>query len=163
MSNRPYSRKTLKALADGNIVKANELIGSAFHLSGVVVHGNHLGRTLGFPTANLALHDKSTVLPAFGVYAIRARINNVNLKGMANVGIRPTINGTSPLVEINFFDFNDDLYGLTVDVYFYFRIREEKKFLNLNDLVNQIIQDKTAVQYLLTRWDEPDANAINTF
>ena len=144
------SPQVLEALATGNIRKANELIGSVYFIHALVVHGNHLGRTLGFPTANLELLKHKPFLLAHGVYAVIAEINHVIYKGMANAGIRPTIDGKTMTVEINIFDFSCDLYGKTLVVYFIDRIRDEKKFKDLEDLVQQIHLDKKQAIKLLS-------------
>ena len=115
-----------------------------------VVHGNHLGRTLGYPTANLELlKNKPFSLPN-GVYAVKVEADQVVYNGMANAGIRPTIAGNTMTVEVNLFDFSGDLYGKTLVVYFYERIRDEKKFDNLNQLVQQIHFDKQEALKLLS-------------
>ena len=150
MSHDLNSQQVLDALAAGNIRKANELMGSVYLIHALVVHGNHLGRTLGFPTANLELLKRKPFLLAYGVYAVNAEINHVVYKGMANAGVRPTIDGKTMTVEINLFDFSGDLYGKTLVVYFIDRIRDEKKFNNLDELVLQIHQDKKQAIKLLS-------------
>jgi riboflavin kinase / FMN adenylyltransferase len=150
MSTDLNSPQVLDALAKGNIRRANELMESVYLIHARVVHGNHLGRTLGFPTANLELLKNKPFLLAHGVYAVKAEINHVVYKGMANAGIRPTIDGTTMTLEVNLFDFSDDLYGKTLVVYFIDRIRDEKKFKNLDELVQQIHEDKLQALRLLS-------------
>ena len=150
MSLDPNSTQVLDNLAKGNIRTANELMGSEYSVNAVVVHGNHLGRSLGFPTANLGLLKNHPFLLAYGVYAVRVKIDDLLYKGMANAGVRPTIDGKSMTVEVNIFDFSADLYGKTVTVYFIDRIREEKKFKDLDELVQQIHQDKQEALKLLS-------------
>ena len=152
----------LEALSGGDIRKANELMGSAWCIRGLVVHGNHLGRTLGYPTANLELPDGSPFLLANGVYAVKAIVNSLVYNGMANAGFRPTIAGKTLTIEVNLFDFSGDLYGKTLGVSFYDRIREEKKFESLDHLVQQIHLDKTEALRLLSQRHHPDPDAKNT-
>ena len=136
------SPEVIKALATGDIRSANTLMGSVYWIHALVVHGNHLGRTLGYPTANLELQKHKPFLLANGVYAVKVEVNQIVYLGMANAGIRPTIAGTTLTVEVNLFDFSGDLYGKTLVVYFFDRIRDEKKFDSLDQLVQQINQDK---------------------
>jgi riboflavin kinase/FMN adenylyltransferase len=143
------SPDVLDALAKGDLGRARELSGSVFVISATVVHGNHLGRTLGFPTANLDLSDNHPFLLAHGVYAVTAVVNSVVYKGMANAGIRPTISGKALSVEVNLFDFSGDLYGTTLVVSFLERIRDEVKFETLDLLVQQIHHDKQTALKLL--------------
>ncbi len=149
MSYNLHSPQVLETMAKGNIRKANELMGTVYTFTATVVHGNHLGRTLGFPTANLELLEDNPFLPAFGVYAVDAEYDHVRYKGMANAGMRPTINGTTMTLEINLFDFSGDLYGKTLAVRFLDRIRDEQKFGSLDDLVKQLHLDKAAALELL--------------
>ena len=144
------SPDVLDALSKGNIRKANKLMGSVYWIHALVVHGNHLGRTLGFPTANLELLKNQHFLLANGVYAVKVEINQLVYNGMANAGVRPTIAGETLTVEVNIFDFSEDLYGKTLVVYFIDRIRDENKFENLDQLAQQIRQDKKAALILLS-------------
>ena len=139
----------IEALAQGEIRKANELIGSVYWIHALVVHGNHLGRTLGYPTANLELLRSKPFLLANGVYAVKAEFNHTVYKGMANAGMRPTIDGKTLTIEIHLFDFSGNLYGKTLAVYFIDRIRDEKKFNSLDELVTQIHLDKQQALKLL--------------
>lgn len=137
------------ALATGDVRKANRLMGSAYAINAPVIHGNHLGRTLGYPTANLELTDSNPFLPANGVYAVIVETDHRVYKGMANAGTRPTISGTTMSVEVNLFDFSGDLYGKTLSVAFIDRIRDEKKFASLDLLVRQLHRDKQKALELL--------------
>ena len=150
MKPRLHSPQIIDLLAKGNVRKVHDLSGTFFHIEGLVIHGNHLGRTLGFPTANLKLPESEPFLPAHGVYAVMVSVNNLVYKGMANAGIRPTINGKTLVVEINLFEFDGDLYGQTLVVDFIDRIRDEKKFGNLDELAHQIRQDKIEAIKLLS-------------
>ncbi len=137
-------------MADGNIMKANELLGTAYTIRGLVVHGNHLGRTLGFPTANLQLPDDQPILARYGVFAVTAGIGTTRYRGMINVGTRPTIDGKTLTIEVNLFDFDGDLYGKMLEVSFISRIRDEKKFSGLDELVQQLRQDREMALRLLS-------------
>ena len=144
------SPDVVDALAKGDVRKANELMGSVYCIRGLVVHGNHLGRTLGYPTANLEFHENQPFLLANGVYAVTTEVNRNVYSGMANAGIRPTISGKKMTVEVNLFGFSGDLYGETLAIYFHERIRDEKKFDSLDHLVQQIHQDKNEALRLLS-------------
>lgn len=150
MSLQINSPRVLEALSNGNIRKANELMESVYLIHALVVHGTHLGRTLGYPTANLELQKNKPFLLANGVYAVRVEVNNLLYNGMANAGVRPTIAGKTLTVEVNLFDFSGNLYGKTLVVYFIDRIRDEKKFNSLDELVAQIHLDKQQVLKLLS-------------
>jgi riboflavin kinase/FMN adenylyltransferase len=141
----------ISALARGSVLEASHLLGFEYFIKGEVIHGNHLGRTLGFPTANLDLDKEALVLPAHGVYPVRIEHAGRFFKGISNIGLRPTINGKKITVEVNIFDFDEDLYGETLTVWFFDRIREEKKFENLEELTSQIRLDKEMAISLLSR------------
>ncbi|MEI7500584.1 MAG: riboflavin kinase [Bacteroidota bacterium] len=145
-----YSRQVLDALSTGNIREANVLMGSAYQIHAVVVRGNQLGRRLGYPTANLKLLKNKPFLLAHGVYAVKVDYNKAEYNGMANAGIRPTLGGKTLVVEINLFDFSENLYGKTLIVYFIDRIRDEKKFNSLDELAAQIHFDKQLALKLLS-------------
>jgi riboflavin kinase/FMN adenylyltransferase len=149
INQRFLSPDITKTLSAGDVRKANELAASQYVVRGIVVHGNHLGRTLGFPTANLQLPENEPFLLAYGVYAVKVELDNMTYGGMANAGIRPTISGKTLSVEVNVFDFSGDLYGTTISVYFIDRIRDERKFENLGLLVQQITLDKQKALTLL--------------
>jgi riboflavin kinase / FMN adenylyltransferase len=144
------SPAVLDALSKGDLRKAGELMKSAYQIAGLVIHGNHLGQTLGFPTANLQLQGKTPFLLAHGVYAVKVELNHLVYDGMANAGIRPTIAGKTMTLEVNIFDFSGDLYGKLLRVHFIDRIRDEKKFDSLEHLVRQIHLDKTEALRLLS-------------
>jgi riboflavin kinase / FMN adenylyltransferase len=140
-----------KLIAAGNIKEANELIGYNYSLYGSVVHGNQLGRTLGFPTANITLRENSPPLPAMGVYAVHIQICDELNNGIANIGNRPTIGENKLTFEIHIFDFNFDLYGQLLTVSFIDRLRNEMKFNSLHDLAIQIEKDKKMALKLFAR------------
>jgi len=149
MSLQIDSPQVLEALSRGMILEANELMGGAYSISAFVIHGNHLGRQLGFPTANLKLPENKPSPLAHGVYAVKIEFNQSWYKGMANVGVRPTVDGKNLAIEIHLFDFSGDLYGKTLRVHFFGRIRNEQKFKSLDALVNQLHMDKQQALNLL--------------
>lgn len=138
----------------GNIEQANELLGYTYYFEGTVVTGNKLGRTIGYPTANIMVNNTQKITPSRGVYAVRLNIDDPKqtekIGGMMNIGVRPTVNGTGEVIEVNLFDFADDIYGKPVRVSVYQRLREEKKFGSLDELKEQLAKDKLqALQALL--------------
>lgn len=129
-----------QALAQDDLALAENLLGKPYALFGRVIHGNKLGRTIGFPTANIRLHRKSS--PIKGVYAVKVRCQCGKVfNGVANLGKRPTINGVMPLLEVHLFDFADNLYGQMVQVEFCHKIRDEIKFPSFDELKQQIQHD----------------------
>ena len=141
--------EALKELEAGHVKFAAVISGKEYAVKGVVVHGNHLGRTLGFPTANLELEEDCRFAAANGVYAVKVQAEHQILKGIANAGFRPTVDGSEMRIEVHLFDFSGDLYGKTIVVFFVDRIRDEKKFGSLEDLKNQIQMDvKKALELL---------------
>jgi riboflavin kinase/FMN adenylyltransferase len=168
--NTVSSTRIREAVLHGNTDVANTLLGYDFFFEGTVVDGNKLGRTLGYPTANLKIENEEKLVPGNGIYAVQVVIGNrqslpvrslakaetnVNktadspltidhslLKGMMSIGIRPTIGGTDRVIEVNIFDFNEDIYGATVRVYIRKYLRSEVKFNGLDALVEQLGKDK---------------------
>ncbi len=149
------STRIRKALLNGSICEANESLGYAYFMEGEIVEGKKLGRTIGYPTANIRLYDEEKLVPANGVYAVRAclvppvkngsfatRNTAPTLTGMMNIGVRPTVDGTNRTIEVNLFDFNREIYGETLRVYFHQRLRGEIKFDGLDALKAQLAKDK---------------------
>ncbi|MBC8265856.1 MAG: bifunctional riboflavin kinase/FAD synthetase [Flavobacteriales bacterium] len=136
------STKIRNFLGKGKIEKANQYLGYDFSLSGKVIKGNSIGKTIGFPTANIKLEDKYKLQPADGVYAVKVIAQNKEYKGMMNIGMKPTVDGEDKSLEVNIFDFSDDIYGKEIKVLFIKRIRDEKKFEDLYELKKQLIIDK---------------------
>ena len=121
------------------------MLGYEYSLTGVVVAGNHLGRTIGFPTANMRLYEPLKLLPGNGVYSVEVESLGRKFKGMCNIGTRPTVNaGSDRTVETNIFDFDEDIYGLDLKVTFLGKIRDERRFDSLEALKNQLILDRQA-------------------
>ena len=141
------SSEIRRLLAIGNTELAEQMLGYNYTLTGTIVHGNKLGRHLGFPTANIELAELYKLVPSQGVYAIEANIGNKTVQGMLNIGIRPTIDSKGlRVIEANFFNFNDEIYNQQIKVRFFKQIREEKKFDNIEQLKKQINVDKLEIQ-----------------
>lgn len=142
------STKIREAILKSDIETANKCLGYDYFFEGKVVEGNKLGRTIGYPTANLLVEDEEKLIPGDGVYAVRLTIgkNGAVLQGMMNIGMRPTINGTKRTIEINIFDFDEDLYGQEMRVYVISFLRAEIKFNGLNQLQDQLAKDKLNAQ-----------------
>ena len=129
-----------EALANDDLTLAEKLLGRPYRILGRVIHGNELGRTIGFPTANIRLHRQ--VNPAKGVYAVKVRLKSgAFFNGVANIGTRPTINGVNQLLEAHLFDFQSDIYGQWLEVELCHKIRNEMKFASFDDLKDQIAKD----------------------
>lgn len=134
------------ALKSGDIVLANSLLTYEYTMQGKVVEGFKVGRTIGFPTANLELNDRDKLIPANGVYAVRVRWNNRQYKGMMNIGNRPTLdNGLNITLEIHIIDFDTDIYQQTLEIDFIQKIRDEQKFKGIEELKEQLYKDKLYV------------------
>ena len=133
-----------QSLLDGKIEVAEKLLGYEFFFTGIVVHGNKLGRQLGYPTANLKIADEEKIVPGNGIYAVYAKVEGSSelLKAMMSIGFRPTIDGKHRMIEVNIFDFNKEIYDQHLTVYVKKYLREEVKFEGLEALVKQIDQDK---------------------
>jgi len=143
------STKIRNALIDGHIKLANDYLGYNYLLTGTIVKGKGIGRTLDFPTANLQLHESYKLIPKNGVYIIQSLMKNKLVYGMMNIGFNPTVNGDSKSIEIHFFDFDADLYSKKIQIQFLDRIRDEVKFENVDKLKEQLLKDKTAaIQYI---------------
>ena len=138
------STRIRKSLLQGKVATANELLGRPYSFSGTVVKGQQLGRTLGYPTANLEIKESYKLIPANGVYAVWVRKDNQLLKGMLNIGIRPTVDGNSRTIEVHVFDFRQDIYGEHLEIQIVDYLRPEMKFDGIQALVQQLHLDKVA-------------------
>ena len=143
-------------LHKGNVRIAYHFLGTPYMLKGHVIKGNMLGRQLGFPTANLELSGETPLYLANGVYAVYVLLNGRRYKGVTNIGIRPTLNLNQLTIEVNIFDFNEDIYGELLSILFIDRIRDEMKFAGLSALKEQIVKDKAAALVLLEMWRDSD-------
>ena len=147
------STKIRNFLWAGNVKAANELLGYPYSVTGTVVLGNQIGRTLGFPTANLDIPDEFMMINNPGVYACQTDIDGKVYNAMANTGFRPTIGDRAAgdfIIEVNIFDFEGDLYGKTLKVWFIDRIRDEEKFSGLEALKAQLQQDREKAKIILS-------------
>ncbi len=145
--NRVSSSVIRKFILEGNIELANTMLGHTMQITGIVVHGNKFGRELGFPTANIHVNELYKIIPADGVYAIEAKVEDKTLKGMLNIGSRPTINDyNDKVIEVNFFNFDGNLYEKNITISFFKRIREEQKFSSVEGLKAQIKIDKQIIE-----------------
>lgn len=143
------STKIRKALLAGKIKSANELSGHPFVLSGKVIHGNQVGTSLGYPTANIFVEDKSKIIPGTGIYAAFVMIGENKYKSMMYIGYRPTFSGTEKSIEVNIFDFEGNLYNQDIRLELVAEIRGDMKFETATELANQMSKDKIAALQLL--------------
>ncbi len=140
------STKIREAVAAGEMESAAAMLGYEYSLLGVVVAGNRLGRTIGFPTANIQLYEPLKLVPGNGVYSVEAETIGRKFKGMCNIGVRPTVrSGGQRTIETNIFDFDEDIYGLDLKVTFHHKIRDEHRFDSINALKSQLATDKARI------------------
>ena len=144
------STKIRERLEEGDVKGAASMLGYDYQLHGVVVAGNRLGRTIGFPTANMQLYEPLKLIPANGVYFVKVETSDRMLYGMCNIGCRPTVGtGNARTIETNIFDFDEDIYGLDLKVTFIARIREEVRFESMDALRAQLEKDRDACLSLI--------------
>jgi riboflavin kinase/FMN adenylyltransferase len=136
------STKIREALEAGDITSANEFLGRAYTLEGTVVEGDKIGRTIGFPTANIQVAEPDKLIPMDGAYIVQVRLGNKLLDGILNIGKRPTVSGGTKKIEVNLLDFDGILYGESLEVAFLEFLRPEKKFGNLDELKEQLEKDR---------------------
>lgn len=140
------STRIREAIQVGNFETANAFLGYSFALHGTVVEGQKLGRLIQFPTANIEASDPDKIIPGYGVYAVHVKILNQTYHGMLNIGSRPTINNNADhrSIEVHLFDFDSDIYGESIELIFFTKLREEQKFGSLDALKEQLTKDKAA-------------------
>jgi len=145
------STKIRESLEQGHIRKANQYLGYPFTLHGRVVEGQKLGRQIGFPTANIESSDINKLIPGYGVYAAFIEISGKTYRGMMNIGTRPTFNQNADnrSIEVNIFDFEEDIYGKEISLLFIDKIRNEQKFSSPAELVRQLHRDRETAQKIL--------------
>lgn len=136
------STKIRQALSSGAVDEAADMLGYDYPLTGIVIHGDQLGRTLGFPTANLSLSDPLKLIPSDGIYAVYVEIAKKRYRGMLHIGPRRTLNDPSHRIEVNILNYSGDLYGQEISLFFVKKLRDEMKFESLSDLTNQMESDK---------------------
>ncbi len=144
------SSKIRKALLDGEVQIASHFLGKNYTLGGLVVKGKQLGRTIGFPTANIQVRELSKLVPQDGVYAVKVLYKDTILKGMLNIGNRPTVDGTYKTIEVHILEFNEEIYGEFLEIELIERIRPEIKFSGLEALKQQIQLDKVQIEQVLS-------------
>lgn len=136
------STKIRKALEEGDVETANTYLGYAYMLTGTIKRGKGIGRQLNFPTANLTITETFKLIPKNGAYIVKSTIGKRTIHGMMNIGYNPTVNGREKTIEINFFDFEGDLYEQKIQVNLLHRLRDERKFESLEALKTQLAKDK---------------------
>ena len=143
------STRIRKALEQGRVKEAEAMLGYSYGLYGVVVAGNRMGRTIGFPTANMQLYEPLKLVPGDGVYAVDVEVLGRQWSGMCNIGLKPTVGGKVRTIETHILGFDEDIYGLPIRLHFRGRIRDEIKFPSLDALRSQLEKDRDAVkQYI---------------
>ena len=145
------STKIRNALAKGDVTKANKYLGYNFMLTGTVVKGNGLGKTINFPTANISIEESYKLIPKKGVYIINSILEDKLVYGMMNIGKKPTVKGKKKTIEVHFFDYEKDIYGQKLQINLLKRIRNEEKFDSIELLQEQLHKDKRlALAYIET-------------
>ena len=139
------STQIRKALEEGRVEDAGVMLGYRYGLLGVVVAGNQMGRTIGFSTANMQLYEPLKLVPMNGVYAVEVEVLGGKYKGMCNIGTRPTVGGTARTIETHILDFDQDIYGLPLQLRFIRRIRDERRFPSLDALREQLLKDRQSI------------------
>jgi len=143
------STRIRAALLEGDIDLANEFLGYPFFITGKVNRGDQIGRTIGYPTANILVEEPYKLIPKEGIFAVKVHLQDGEHKGMGYIGHRPTINGMTRNIEVNIFDFNRDIYGEPIGMDLVHYVREDMKLNSLKELTDQLAKDKIAVQKLL--------------
>lgn len=147
------SSEIRRALQKGKISQANKFLGHNYFLNGTVVEGKKLGRSIGFPTANIKVENNLKLIPKDGVYAVKVRVLNNIYGGMMNIGTKPTVEQLGKqTLEVNIFDYNEDIYGKNIRVEFVDRLRNEMKFKNINELREQLQIDKKQAKQVLKNY-----------
>lgn len=147
------STKIRKALLENDIETANTFLGYEFFLTGVVKHGQGIGRTINFPTANIAVESTYKLIPANGAYFVYSIIDDKKVYGMLNIGVRPTVGGTQQTIEAHFFNLEKDLYNSTLRIHFLEFLRPEQKFDSVADLVAQLKKDEQKCLSRITAYE----------
>lgn len=145
------STKIRSALLNGQVDIAYQFLGYYYCLSGKVVRGNEIGRSIDFPTANLLIDDTTKLIPKKGVYAVEVCVENKSFHGMMNIGTKPTLGDNSQTIEVHIFDFDKIIYDDQISIFLVGRLRDEVPFSNLNQLKNQLEKDKIRARELLIK------------
>ncbi len=138
------STKIRNAILNGDLKTANNYLGYHFSITGTVMHGDQIGRTIGYPTANINIPETYKLIPSDGIYAVSLIIKNKPYKGMLYIGNRPTVNGLNKVIEVNIFDFNEDIYDEKIQISFHTYIRGDKKLNGLEELKAALAEDEVA-------------------
>ena len=138
-----------KSLIKGDIPTANRYLGHPFLINGLVIHGDKLGKTIGFPTANLQIEEAYKIIPGDGVYAVNVNVRGSEFKGMLNIGKRPTVDGLNRKIEVHILDFKKDIYQEKISIKFVKKVRDEKKFESLDHLKTQLEIDRGTITEIL--------------
>ena len=146
------STKIRKAIQTGDINKATLYLGRCFEIKGNVIKGKGIGKKIGFPTANIIIKENYKLIPNKGVYLIKAKIKNKSYYGMMNIGNRPTLNGKNETLEVNIFNFNENIYGKSLKIFFLNKIRNEIKFDSIEKLSNQLQKDRDYCKVLINKF-----------
>ncbi|SHE41450.1 riboflavin kinase / FMN adenylyltransferase [Fodinibius roseus] len=157
VSKREIGEQTVSSTAirkaiseEGDVEKAARFLQRPYRLNGTVIHGEKRGKEIGYPTANIKPEHPQKVIPRDGVYAVRLRVMGHWFKGMMNIGTRPTFHEKKRALEVNLFDFDEDIYGKEVQVRFFYRIRDEVEFEGINELIQQLQKDEKRARELLS-------------
>lgn len=146
------STKIRNAILNGDLQTANNYLGYQFTISGIVMHGDQIGRTIGYPTANIHIPESYKLIPSDGIYAVSLIIKNKPYTGMLYIGNRPTVNGSHKVIEVNIFDFNEDIYEEKIQISFHTYIRGDKKLNGLEELKAALAEDEVACRaFFVTR------------
>jgi riboflavin kinase/FMN adenylyltransferase len=137
------STKIRQALDMGDIVSANNFLGRPYSLTGRVIHGREIGRSIGFPTANIDIEDPNKLIPNDGAYIVKVSVDGSSFNGMLNIGHRPTLSGLNKTIEVHLFDFDRDIYEQEIDIFFLDFLRPEIKFSGLTELTEQLNRDRS--------------------
>ncbi len=138
------STKIRNAILKGDFITANKYLGYPFSLQGLVKKGDQIGRTIGYPTANIQVPESYKLIPGDGIYAVKVNVNNTQHTGMLYIGKRPVVNGSERVIEVNIFDFNEDIYNQQIKVEFHQYIRGDKKLNGLDELKAALAADEVA-------------------
>lgn len=149
----PSSTQIRNYLLEGEIHKANHLLGYPYTITGQIIGGNRLGRTISYPTANIEFQEEYKLVPLDGVYACRVRVMGKIYNGMVNIGVRPTVSKQLDhrTVEVHILDFSNDIYSEEISIYFEERVRDEMKFSNIDALKEQLIKDEVVIRSVLSK------------
>ncbi|TYP95451.1 riboflavin kinase / FMN adenylyltransferase [Fodinibius salinus] len=157
VSKREVGVKTVSSTAIRNIIseegdmeQAARFLQRPYKITGTVIHGDKRGKEIGFPTANIKPENPKKIIPKDGVYAVKVQVGEHQLHGMMNIGTRPTFEGEARTLEVNLFDFDGEIYGKEIEVQFFNRIRDEKKFEGKEELISQLKEDEGEAKELLT-------------